>query len=85
MDYDENPIIANLRRAYWSPDEDAGQIWETFKAHFVRSDANSRRQSLTVMDQHLENEDRPTREHAEMLQKKRELSDLHLALHRAGR
>jgi hypothetical protein len=83
--YDESPLIANLRRAYWSSDEDAGQIWGTFKDHFVRMDGNSRRQSLTVLDKYLEDEDRLTHEHADLLTKKRELSDLHLALHRAGR
>ena len=83
--YDKSPLIAELRRAYWSPDEDGTQIWETYKQHFIRQDANTRRKNLTTVDEFLDKEDRLTHEHADLLTKKRELSDLHLALHRAGR
>ena len=38
MNYDENQIIKTLRDAYWSPDEDAVQIWSTFKSDFAKKD-----------------------------------------------
>jgi hypothetical protein len=86
MNYDDNPIIQNLRKAYWSVDEDGMAIWDQWKRDsFLKMSPNERRQSLQIVDQYLDTQVRPTRDFAEMLTQKRELERLHLALHRAAR
>jgi hypothetical protein len=83
-DYD-NPMIAALRRNYWSSDEDAGQIWDSFVQGFVRMSPQERRQSLLQADNYLSEQIQPTRETAAMIRQRRDLEEIHLTLHRAGR
>ena len=85
MLYDDNPIISSLRKSYWSSAEDGQQIWETFKQDFAKKDPNSRRADLRVVDQYLADQTGVTRDHAAMIQQKRELESVHNILWRAGR
>jgi hypothetical protein len=85
MNYDENQIIKTLRDAYWSPDEDAVQIWSTFKSDFAKKDPNLRRADLKTLDGWLAEQTTVTRGHAAMIQQKREFEDVHAILWRAGR
>ena len=85
MNYDESPIIANLRKAYWSPDEDGQQIWQDFRAKFALKNPEQRRQDLTTVDTYLAEQTHVTHEHAALIQHKRELQDIHTTLWRAGR
>ncbi len=85
MNYDENPIIANLRKSYLSPDEDGAQIWQTFKNDFAKKDPNTRRADLRTVEAYLGEQTSVTRDHAAMIQMKRELDVVHAILWRAGR
>lgn len=63
MNYDDNPIIQNLRKAYWSVDEDGMAIWDQWKRDsFLKMSPNERRQSLQIVDQYLDTQVRPTPE-----------------------
>jgi hypothetical protein len=85
MNYDENPVIAGLRKAYWSPDEDGQQIWQTYKTEFAKRPANDRRADLRTVDGYLAEQTSVTKDHAAMLQMRREMEDIHTMLWRAGR
>jgi hypothetical protein len=83
--YDENPIIARMREAHWSPDESGQRIWDSFLQDYVKMPAAQRREALRNVDSYLDTQTHVTRETASMIRQKRQLSDIHLALHRAGR
>jgi hypothetical protein len=85
VDHLDNPMIAALRRMYWSSDEEGSQIWDSFKQGFVRMSPQERRQSLLTADYYVAEQIRPTRETAAMIRQRQELEHLHLTLHRAGR
>ena len=85
MQYDDNEIIAGLRKSYWSPDEDGSQIWASFKAEFAKKLPDARRADLRTVEQYLGEQISVTRDHAAMIQMKRELDDVHAILWRAGR
>jgi hypothetical protein len=84
MDY-ESPVVAALRRAYWSSGEDGEAIWNTFVDGFARSDAHSRRQSLQNMDTYLSERTSVTREHADLIARRRQMASIHDRLWAAGR
>jgi hypothetical protein len=68
---------------YWEEGEDA--LFAQIKAEFIKRNEFTRLKDLEVVDSWLNEESGATREHAAMLQKKRELEDLHRLLKRAGR
>jgi hypothetical protein len=74
-----------MREAHWSPDETSQQIWDSFKQGFVKMPPAQRREALRNVDSYLDQQTQITRETASMVRQRRELSDLNLALHRAGR
>jgi hypothetical protein len=84
-DYNEGKLVASLRANFWSPDESGEDIFQNFKQTFVQKTAQQRRQDLLQLENYFEQEARPTRELADLITKRRELNDLHLALYRAGR
>ena len=85
MSYGDNPIIEAMRSAHWSSDETGQQIWDSFKRDYVKMPAAQRREALRNVDTYLDQQTQITRETASIVRQKRELSDIHLALHRAGR
>jgi len=66
-------------------DVDEEESWRLYKTGFLLMSADKRIQDLQNLDRWLENETRPTREHASMLTRRRELQDIHYALRGAGR
>jgi hypothetical protein len=78
--YDDNPAIEQMQRYHDNPD-----VWATYKDHFTKFDPNVRIAQLQQLDQWMAMQDRPTRQTAEFLQMKRELSDIHWLLRKAQR
>jgi hypothetical protein len=77
-------MVENWAKAlYWEEGEDA--LFDHMKETFIRKDPLTRLQDLQIVDSWLNEESAPTREHASMLTKKRELEHLHRALKAAGR
>jgi hypothetical protein len=64
---------------------DGDALFDRMKAEFIRENEFTRLKGLEVVDSWLNEEIAPTREHAAMLTRKRELEDLHRLLKRAGR
>ena len=83
--YDDGKLVASLRANFWSPDESAEDVFNSFKETFVRKTAQQRRQDLLQLEGYFEEHPTPSRELADLITKKRALTDLHLALYRAGR
>jgi hypothetical protein len=84
-DYNEGKLVASLRANFWSPDESGEEIFRNFQDTFVRKTAQQRRQDLLQLENYFEEHPTPSRELADLITKKRALTDLHLALYRAGR
>lgn len=73
--------IANQFK-YWEGEEGG---WARFKQEFLLKPQASRVQDLVVADSFLDQQTTLTREHAELVTKRRELYDLHVRLRQAGR
>jgi hypothetical protein len=59
--------------------------YDAYRDRFVRASAEARAAELIGFDKLIENEHKPTREHAEWVTKRRQLGDLHNLLLRGGR
>jgi ribosome modulation factor len=64
---------------------DFEQAFQGVKYDFVNAPPEQRIQWLYGWDRALAQENRPTRDHAEWLSKRRELGDLHEAMKKVGR
>jgi hypothetical protein len=84
-DYNEGKLVASLRANFWSPDEAGEEIFQNFKETFVRKNAQQRRADLMQLEGYFEEHPTPSRELADLITKRRELNDLHMALYRSGR
>ena len=72
-----------IRGLYFDGDET--ELWQRYKDAFVRKPEAGRLQDLQTINQWEAAEDRVTREHAALLNKRRELEDLHRLLKGASR
>jgi hypothetical protein len=79
-DYDDNPCLKQMQEYHETPD-----VWITYKDRFSKLGPNERIAQLQLVDQWLEAQCRPTRQTADFIQMKRELSDVHWLLRRADR
>ncbi len=79
--YSNDPVETAL--SYWSEDSEAE--WSRFKTHFATKPKVERVNDLLKVDSFMQEQIKPTREHASLLTKKRQLEDLHWALDRLGR
>jgi hypothetical protein len=68
---------------YWDGGEP--ELWQQFKDNFVRAPEAARLNDLSLVKQWEAQEERPTRELAAIMTKRRELEDLHRLLKGAGR
>jgi hypothetical protein len=59
--------------------------WEIFKNHYLMKSPRDRIENLQAVDTFLELQTAPTREHASLITKRRELLDIHNRLRSAGR
>lgn len=66
-------------------DHDEETSWKIFKDFYLRKSPEARIADLKLADQWLEHQARPTREHASILTRKRELEALHWTLRGVGR
>ena len=73
--------IANQFK-YWEGEEGG---WARFKQEFLLKHPASRVQDLVAADSFLDQQTTLTREHADLVVKRRELYDLHTRLRNAGR
>jgi hypothetical protein len=81
MNYDDDAMTRALNN-HWGNDA----TWDQYKAkRFALMSASDRVRELKGVDNWLETQTRPTREHAAMWLKKRELENIHDALLRANR
>ncbi len=82
----DDQITDSLSR-YWS--EDGEQAWRGFATGFLTKAPAQRVADLKVADQWIDNyqqtHTQPTRELGSLIQRRRELLDLHAAMVRAGR
>jgi len=86
MLYDDDPITRQLKQSPFFDQTDSADVWDSFKEKFFSvAPPNWRLQSLKGMDEWLAQEDRPTRDHARLLNMRRELDDIHQAMRKAGR
>lgn len=60
-------------------------VFDKFKRDFLRYSPEVRLEVLTAYDRKMEFETKPTRDHAELISRKRELDDLDRLLKKAGR
>jgi hypothetical protein len=72
-----------MRQHYWEGDEEV--FWNKCKADFAKKPEAGRLQDLHAVNTWLDQEHRPTREHAALLSRRREMEDLHRALKGIGR
>ena len=73
-----------VKELYWEEGEE--QLWHKFKGEFVQKPEGARLGDLHAVNQWLDHEgDRPTKELASLLTKKREMEDLHRTLKAVGR
>jgi hypothetical protein len=66
-------------------DHDEETSWEVFKKGYSRKLPEARIADLKMADQWLDVQTRPTREHASILTRKRELEAIHWTLRGVGR
>jgi hypothetical protein len=79
-DYDDNPAIKQMQEYHDTPD-----VWAVYKDQFSRRPPSDRIAQLQQLDLWLQTQDRPTRQTAEFIQMKRDLSDIHWLMRRADR
>ena len=79
MDWDHHDALVKANR-HLPTDGDVDAGHEHLKQAFLLMSAEQRAAELRAWDGILEEQYRPTRAHAEMLTKHRELRDIHLAL-----
>jgi hypothetical protein len=73
-----------IKQLYWEEGEEA--LWTKCKEDFLKKPESARLRDLHIVGQWLDQEsDRPTKELASLLTKKREMEDLHLLLKGANR
>jgi hypothetical protein len=84
-EYDDGKLVASLRANFWSPDESGEEIFSSFKEQFLRKTPQQRRADLLQLENYFEEHPTPSRELADLITKKRTLTDLHMALYRSGR
>jgi hypothetical protein len=84
-DYDPPQFLQQLRSAYYGPTDTPEEVWNNFREAFSRKTPDQRRGDLMAMDKWLDQYDRPTRETADFLSKRRNLLDVHSLLLRANR
>jgi hypothetical protein len=72
-----------MREMYWEKDEE--EFWSRAKNEFIKQNEMGRLQLLKAMNAWADQEDRPTREHASLLTKQRELEHWHHQLKALGR
>ena len=80
MDDIDKPCLKQMAEYHETPD-----VWATYKSQFSKRGPNDRIAQLQLVDQWLAAQDRPTRQTADFIQMKRELSDVHWLLRRADR
>jgi hypothetical protein len=85
--FDDDAVVAHLRKIYYgAEDATPDALWGFFKEQFAKQPAAGRHCDLLSIDNYLaEFGTTPSRETADLISKKRELSDLHGILTRAGR
>jgi hypothetical protein len=82
--YDDSPVVARLRRAYFA-DESGDEIWQTYQRAFALQGPVERRSDINQIDNYI-GEDAPlSREMADLFAKRRQLVDLDELLRKAGR
>ncbi len=79
--YDPDPVVRCISD-YWGDTE--GE-WDKYKSNFATRPKAERVTELRKFDSWLDTQTRPTREHAEILSRKRQVEDIHWALDRIGR
>ena len=68
-----------VKDLYW--EEDEATLWAKCKSDFMKKHETARLRDLQIVNQWLDQEgDRPTKELASLLTKKREMEDLHKLL-----
>ena len=72
-----------VRDLYWSEGEE--KFWDAAKSNFLKQPEANRLQLLHAVNAWLDVEDQPTREHASLLTKQRELEHWHRQLKALGR
>jgi hypothetical protein len=85
--FDDNPLIATLRRIYFAPDGDEGAnaIWGAYAQEFAKMDDTNRRSDLLTIDAYLNENAAATRETAALFQQRRHLGDIDATLRKARR
>jgi hypothetical protein len=66
-------------------DYDEAEAWEVWLSGYMMKPAAARIADLRATDQWLETQDRPTREHASLITRRREMESIHRRLREAGR
>jgi len=82
--YDDSPVIAHLRRAYFG-DESGEQIWDQYRRAFSLQGPVERRSDIFQIDAYLGENAAPTRETAALISMRRQLADVDDLLRKAGR
>jgi hypothetical protein len=73
--YSPHPIIKHLEASPYF--DHAPDAWSAFCDTFAVASPEFRLESLNAIDQHMAIEDRPTHRHAELINMRRQLVDLH--------
>lgn len=66
-------------------DFDSDQIWDVFRSQYLKAGPAERIAALKDLDVWLEDQSGATREHADLLMRKRQLEDVHSTLRKLGR
>jgi hypothetical protein len=81
--YEPHAIIKHLESSpYYDTAPDA---WEAFRQVYAVAGPEFRLENLKALDQHMAIEDRPTKRHAELINMRRQLVDLHSRARSVGR
>jgi hypothetical protein len=85
--FDDNPVISNLRRAYFGSDNASPEhVWDDYRTIFTALPQEHRRQELLAIDDYLAAGDlKATRETAATISMRRQLGDLDGMLRKVGR
>jgi hypothetical protein len=81
--YNDHPLIEGLKQTLSYDQTD--DVWGSLKQNFSVATPEWRAQSLNGLDQWLAQEDRVTRDHARLLNMRRELGGIHSAMRKVGR
>lgn len=83
MLYEKDPITRQLEQSPWYDQSD--DAFDAFKQTFAVAAPEWRLQNMQAMDAWLSQEDRLTRDHARLINMRRELGDLHARARSVGR